>query len=62
LGVSNCSGGVAVVEEVKMLAVAGVSVRGLARVRGRLVEFADEMFESFARMDQRRWGECYLRG
>src|SRR5450755_3210453 len=45
-----------------MLAVAGVSVRELTRVRGRLVEFADEMFESMARKDQRRWGECYLRG
>jgi SRSO17 transposase len=58
----NFFGGVAVVEEVKMLAVAGVSVRELTRVRGRLVEFADEMFESMARKDQRRWGECYLRG
>ena len=45
-----------------MLAVAGLSVRELARVRGRLGEFSDEMFESMARKDQRRWGECYLRG
>jgi SRSO17 transposase len=59
---ANLLVGVAVVEEVKMLAVAGLSVRELARVRGRLVEFADEMFASMARKDQRRWGECYLRG
>jgi SRSO17 transposase len=53
---------VAVVEEVMMRAVAGLSERELARVRGRLVEFSDEMFASMARRDQRRWGECYLRG
>jgi SRSO17 transposase len=34
----------------------------LARVRRRLVAFAAEMFEPLARADQRRWGECYLRG
>jgi len=34
----------------------------LARVRGRLVGFAEAMFEPLARADQRRWGECYLRG
>ena len=45
-----------------MLAVAALSARELARVRGRLVEFADEMFASMARKDQRRWGECYLPG
>jgi len=45
-----------------MQVVAGLSERELARVRGRLVEFAGEMFESMARKDQRRWGECYLRG
>ena len=53
---------VAVVEEVMMQAVAGLSERELARVRGRLVEFGGEMFESMPRKDQRRWGECYLRG
>jgi SRSO17 transposase len=42
--------------------VAGLSPGELARVRGRLVEFSSEMFESLARKDQRRWGECYLRG
>jgi SRSO17 transposase len=34
----------------------------LARARRRLVGFAAEMFEPLARADQRRWGECYLRG
>jgi SRSO17 transposase len=42
--------------------VAGLSDTQLARVRGRLVEFAGEMFEPLARTDQRRWGEVYLRG
>jgi SRSO17 transposase len=45
-----------------MQGVAGLSERELARVRGRLVEFAGEMFASMARKDQRRWGECYVRG
>ena len=45
-----------------MEAVAGLSERELARVRGRLVEFAEEMFVSMARRDQRRWGEVYVRG
>jgi SRSO17 transposase len=31
-------------------------------VRGRLGEFAGEVFKSIARKDQRRWGEVYLRG
>jgi SRSO17 transposase len=42
--------------------VAGLSDKQLARVRGRLVEFAEEMFSSMRRKDQRRWGEVYLRG
>jgi SRSO17 transposase len=42
--------------------VAGLSDRQLARVRGRLEEFAGEMFEPMARKDQRRWGGVYLRG
>jgi SRSO17 transposase len=42
--------------------VAGLSERELARVRGRLVEFSEEMFASMRRKDQRRWGEVYLRG
>jgi SRSO17 transposase len=45
-----------------MQAVAGLSERELARVRGRLVEFASEVFASMLRKDQRRWGEVYLRG
>lgn len=42
--------------------VSGLSRKELARVRGRLVEFAGEMFASMRRKDQRAWGECYLRG
>jgi SRSO17 transposase len=34
----------------------------LAQVRRRLVGFAAGVFEPLARADQRRWGECYLRG
>ena len=45
-----------------MREVAGLSERELARVRGRLVEFSEEMFVSMRRRDQRRWGEVYLRG
>jgi SRSO17 transposase len=45
-----------------MQAVAGLSERELARVRGRLVEFTGEIFASMRRKDQRGWGECYLRG
>ena len=45
-----------------MQVVAGLSERELARVRGRLVEFAGEMFAAMARKDQRRWGEVYVRG
>ena len=45
-----------------MGSVSGLSATQLARVRGRLGEFAAEMFEPMARRDQRRWGEVYLRG
>src|SRR5512132_3818888 len=34
----------------------------LARVRRRLVAFAEDVFGSLARADQRRWAERYLRG
>ncbi|WP_409471192.1 IS701 family transposase [Streptomyces sp. HC307] len=34
----------------------------IAAVRGELETFAAEMFEPFARNDQRRWGQVYLRG
>lgn len=42
--------------------VSGLSAARLRRIRGRLVEFAEEMFEPMRRKDQRRWGEVYLRG
>lgn len=42
--------------------VSGLTAAELQRVRGGLVEFAAEMFESMGRKDQRRWGEIYLRG
>lgn len=45
-----------------MAVVAGLRPKQLQRVRGRLVEFAAEMFEPMLRKDQRRWGEVYLRG
>lgn len=45
-----------------MRSVSGLSDKQLARVRGRLVQFAAEMFEPMRRKDQRRWGEVYLRG
>ena len=34
----------------------------MARVRGRLLAFGEEMLAPLARKDQRRWGECYVRG
>ncbi|MGX1471322.1 UNVERIFIED_CONTAM: SRSO17 transposase [Streptomyces canus] len=34
----------------------------IAAVRGELEAFAAEVFEPFARKDQRRWGQVYLRG
>lgn len=34
----------------------------LAAVRSDLEDFAAEVFEPFARADQRRWGEVHLRG
>jgi SRSO17 transposase len=45
-----------------MQQVSGLTDKQLARVRGRLVEFAGEMFSSMRRKDQRGWGEVYLRG
>ncbi|WP_371591765.1 IS701 family transposase [Streptomyces virginiae] len=32
------------------------------RLRGELAEFVADVFASFPRRDQRRWGGCYLRG
>lgn len=34
----------------------------IAAVRGELEAFGVEVFEPFARKDQRRWGQVYLRG
>ena len=45
-----------------MSEVSGLTPAKLQRVRGRLVEFTEEMFEPMVRKDQRRWGEVYLRG
>jgi SRSO17 transposase len=42
--------------------MSGMGPRELGRLRGRLVEFAEEMFAPMRRKDQRRWGEVYLRG
>lgn len=42
--------------------MAGLSDGQLARVRPRLEVFAEEVFASMARRDQRRWGGVYLRG
>src|SRR3954454_14222558 len=46
-----------------MAAVAGLSAKRLAQVRGRLEAFADEVFDGATqRSEQRRWGGVYLRG
>lgn len=45
-----------------MAGVAGLKQGQLRLVRGRLEEFAAEMFASIVRKDQRRWGGVYLRG
>lgn len=34
----------------------------MERLRGELAEFVADVFGSLPRRDQRRWGECYLRG
>jgi SRSO17 transposase len=34
----------------------------LRRIRTRLTTFAEDLFESISRKDQRRWGQTYLRG
>jgi SRSO17 transposase len=34
----------------------------LRRIRTRLTEFAEDLFQSIPRKDQRRWGQRYLRG
>ncbi len=40
----------------------GLTLAELATIRGRLEAFADEVFASLARADQRARGQCYLRG
>jgi SRSO17 transposase len=42
--------------------VGGIAPAELAAVRGRLEVFADDIFESLSRTDQRARGACYLRG
>jgi SRSO17 transposase len=42
--------------------LAGITPAELAAIRGRLEAFADGIFESLPRKDQRARGECYLRG
>jgi len=42
--------------------VGGITPGELAAVRGRLEGFADDIFESLPRTDQRARGVCYLRG
>jgi SRSO17 transposase len=42
--------------------VGGLIPAELARIRGRLEAFADDIFASLARTDQRARGQCYLRG
>ena len=40
----------------------GLTATELARIRGRLEGFADDLFGSLPRADQRARGQCYLRG
>jgi SRSO17 transposase len=42
--------------------VGGLAPAELARIRGRLEAFAEDIFASLPRTDQRARGECYLRG
>jgi SRSO17 transposase len=42
--------------------VAGLTAAELARIRGRLEAFAEDLFASLPRADQRARGQCYLRG
>jgi SRSO17 transposase len=42
--------------------VAGLTAAELARTRGRLEAFAEDLFASLRRSDQRARGRCYLRG
>lgn len=40
----------------------GLTAAELARIRGRLEAFAEDLFASLPRADQRARGQCYLRG
>jgi len=40
----------------------GLTPAELATIGGRLEAFADDLFASLARADQRARGQCYLRG
>ncbi len=40
----------------------GLTPAELATIRGRLEAFADDVFASLSRADQRARGQCYLRG
>jgi SRSO17 transposase len=42
--------------------VAGLTAAELATIRGRMEAFADDLFGSLPRADQRARGQCYLRG
>jgi SRSO17 transposase len=42
--------------------VGGLTATELARIRGRLEGFAEDLFGSLPRADQRARGQCYLRG
>jgi SRSO17 transposase len=42
--------------------VGGLTAAELAAIRGRLEAFADDLFGSLPRADQRARGQCYLRG
>ena len=42
--------------------MAGLTAAEVARIRGRLEAFADDLFASLPRADQRARGQCYLRG
>jgi SRSO17 transposase len=42
--------------------VGGLTAAELARIRGRLEAFAEDLFASLPRADQRVRGQCYLRG
>src|SRR5215218_4695328 len=43
-------------------AVGGLTPAQLAAIRGRLEAFAEDIFASLPRTDQRARGQCYLRG